>query len=105
MNKKDPRTSIDNLTADAQRLGYQVREGEQFLRSDGKAEIMMDIEGHGELFEAYFIQNKRTGYWRFRRGFRHVGIKGDWYTTLEVFRALLRWSTPDTEEESRGQGG
>lgn len=89
MGRKPARNSIERLIVDARFAGYTVREADEFPKRDGTLEIMLDIEGHGDLFEAYFVYDPHTDYWRWHRGFRHVGVGGDRYPTLRAFRAIV----------------
>ena len=87
--RRNPRRTILDVTEEAQSLGYRVREGEPFEAGD-YTEIMLDINGHGELLEAYFRRNEQTGYWKFYLGFRHGNVTGDRYWRLNKFRDILQ---------------
>jgi hypothetical protein len=82
------RRTVEALKEEAERLGYRVHEYEP--NDFSPDELMLDLDGHGELFEAYFRRHDRTGYWRFDRGFRHVGVTGDTYRTLKGFREIIK---------------
>lgn len=83
----NPRHTIEALAGEARTLGYLVREAGPYDSSPD--ELMLDISGNGDLFEAYFRRDGRTGYWRFWYGFRHLGLSGDKYRTLKSFRAII----------------
>lgn len=83
------RASIERLTAEVKAAGYKVHESEPLDYGDGTREIMLDIEGYGELFEAYFTQKPSTGNWCWTRGFHHVGMKGDTFRPLHEFKDLV----------------
>lgn len=86
--RRNPRRTIEDVTEEAQSLGYLTYEQPPLDIGD-TAEIMLDISGHGRLLEAYFRRSK-TGYWKFYRGFRHAGISGDRYWRLGKFREILQ---------------
>lgn len=83
------RKAVERLAAQCQDAGYKVSEAEPFRLNNGMWEILLDIEGHGELFEAYFIKKPTTGNWCWDRGFWHVGTSGDKYAALHEFRDLV----------------
>lgn len=65
-----PRASVEYHQHVARRLGFTTRE---VTYDDG--EVMVDIEGFGELVELYYRPSK-TGYLAFRRAFIHVSNGG-----------------------------
>jgi len=94
---RNPRATVEALTARARNRGYTVTElGPWDFDPDT---LHLDMAGHGELFEAWFTRHPATGYLRFRYGFRHVGVYGDTYPVLARFREII---TPhDYPQETR----
>ena len=88
MTVRPPRTTVEKLAAGARELGYKVDEfGPYDFAPD---DLHMDLTGNGELFEAWFTRHPVTGYWRFRYGFRHVGVYGDVYPTLAGLLEIIQ---------------
>ena len=68
---RHPRRSIDTAIYRAWTLGFKTRE---IVYDDG--EIMVDVEGFGELIELYYKPNAATGYLNFKSAFMHGGHGG-----------------------------
>lgn len=83
----DPRRSLRAAAKLGADLGYTVRETD--LR-DINGQVMLDLDGHGKLFEVYFAEDRRTGYLRFDRVFMDVGRSGDTFTTWKVGAERIR---------------
>jgi hypothetical protein len=78
----DKRATLSKIRTLAQDTGYTVTSyGPYDFEPD---EMTLDLDGHGELFEAHFRRSP-TGYWRFWYGFRHGGMSGDRIPTLRKF--------------------
>lgn len=97
------RAAIDAMAERATRAGYRVHEHEPFPSKPycDDPVIRLDLDGHGELFAAYFIRHPRTGYWRWWRGFAHDNSGGgDSYPGLRDFSELVA----NAAERATGHG-
>lgn len=74
----------------ADRYGFRTHEYDPFTAHNGRTSIQVDVSGHGELLEAYFIRQPATGFWRWARGYRHVNTHVDKISSLTEFYAQMR---------------
>lgn len=84
----EPKKGVQELASKAQLAGYEVREAGPYDFTPDQ--LTLNIEGHGEWLEAYFLRHPATGTWRWHGGFVHNDHGGgDRLLTLKNFRAVM----------------
>lgn len=83
------RKAVEAAAALARSLGFTVRESD--LRDLG-AGIMLDVEGHGELVELYYVEHRGTGFLRWKCAYVHrdngrADLVRTWRNTRDLLTA------------------